>query len=139
MAKPSTTSHSKLQISSHWCVPIESSRFQRLTLELLILKFKFAENPETRRKAHEGYDNRLAINAPLLEKALDLRRQIAKLLGYPTWADYITEVKMVKTAANVHTVCIFLETGETLIQRCDSCIVPRRFTEETPPCWSEGS
>ena len=76
-------------------------------------KFKFAENPETRRRAHEGYDNRLAINAPLLDKVLDLRRQIAKLLGYPTWADYRTEVKMVKTAANVHTVRVFLEIGDT--------------------------
>ena len=102
MTKHSTTSPSKLRISSHWYVAIESGRCQQLTLELRTLKFKFAENPETRRRAHEGYDNRLAINAPLLEKALDLRRQIAKLLGYPTWADYITEVKMVKTAANVH-------------------------------------
>jgi len=52
----------------------------------------------------------LAINAPLLEKVLDLRRQIAKILGYSTWADYITEVKMVKTAANVNTVRAFLMT-----------------------------
>ena len=139
MVKPSMTSPSKLQISSHWYVPIGPGRCQQLTLELRTLKFKFAENPETRRRAHEGYDNRLAINAPLLEKVLDLRRQIAKLLEYPTWADFVTEVKMVKTAANVHTVCVFLETGETLIQRCDTSIVPRRLTKETPPRWSEGS
>jgi len=43
----------------------------------------------------------LEINAPLLSKALDLRRKIAKLLGYPTWADYITEVKMIKNAQGV--------------------------------------
>ena len=84
-----------------------------LTLGLGTHQFKFAENPETRRRAHEGYDDRLAINSPLLDNALNLRRQIAKLLGYPTWADYITEVKMVKTAANVHTVRTFLETGVT--------------------------
>ena len=35
---------------------------------------------------------------------LDLRRQIAKLLGYETWADYRTEVKMVKNAKNVVNV-----------------------------------
>lgn len=62
---------------------------------------KYAENPETRRRAHESYDARLAINEPLLSKALDLRRRIARLLGYKTWADYITEVKMVKSAQNV--------------------------------------
>ncbi|KAF9468572.1 hypothetical protein BDZ94DRAFT_1153665 [Collybia nuda] len=60
--------------------------------------FKFAENPETRRRAQEGHESRLEINVPLLSKALDLRRRIAKLLGYDTWADYITEVKMIKTA-----------------------------------------
>ncbi|KAK2465233.1 hypothetical protein APHAL10511_002587 [Amanita phalloides] len=63
--------------------------------------FKFAENPETRRRAYEGYESRLAINAPLLDKALELRRRIAKLLNYETWADYRTEVKMVRSAKGV--------------------------------------
>ena len=69
-----------------------------------ILKFKFAENPETRRRAYEKFEDRLAINIPLLEKVLDLRRRITKLLGYSTWADYVTEVKMIKSAANIRTV-----------------------------------
>lgn len=30
----------------------------------------------------EGYYSRLAVNVPLLTKILDLRRQIAKLMGY---------------------------------------------------------
>ncbi|TFK91138.1 metallopeptidase MepB [Polyporus arcularius HHB13444] len=63
--------------------------------------FKYAEDPETRRVAYEKFENRLAINKPVMSKFLDLRRQIAKLLGYPTWADYITEVKMVKNAKGV--------------------------------------
>ncbi|KAH0586330.1 hypothetical protein H2248_007575 [Termitomyces sp. 'cryptogamus'] len=63
--------------------------------------FKFAENPETRRRALEGHESRLEINVPILSKALDLRRKIAKLLGYKTWADYITEEKMVKSGHNV--------------------------------------
>ena len=71
---------------------------------LMSAQFKFAENPETRRKAYAGYENRLAINKPIMSKFLDLRRQIAKLLGYPTWADYITEVKMAKTAKGVKEV-----------------------------------
>jgi Zn-dependent oligopeptidase len=40
----------------------------------------------------------------LLEKALALRRKIAGLLGYQTWADYITEEKMVKSGKNVKDV-----------------------------------
>jgi Zn-dependent oligopeptidase len=68
------------------------------------LQFKFAQDPGTRQRAHEGYEARLEINVPLLSKALDLRRQIAKLLGYKTWADYVTEVKMIKTSKNVEDV-----------------------------------
>ncbi|KAG6866294.1 hypothetical protein C0991_006390 [Blastosporella zonata] len=72
--------------------------------------FKFAENPETRRRAQEGHESRLEINVPLLNRALDLRRQIAKLLGYQTWADYITEEKMVKSGKNVADFLDDLET-----------------------------
>ena len=70
-------------------------------------QFKFAENPETRRIAYERFENRLAINEPIMSKFLGLRRQIAKLLGYPTWADYVTEVKMVKSAKGVKEVNLF--------------------------------
>ncbi|KAH8104630.1 metallopeptidase MepB [Cristinia sonorae] len=63
--------------------------------------FKFAQNPSTRQKAFEAYEDRLVINTPLMEKMLALRRQIAALLGYDTWADYRTEIKMVKSGRNV--------------------------------------
>lgn len=59
--------------------------------------FRFAVNPKTRQIAYDAFDARLAINVPLLERALALRRRIAGILGYKTWADYVTEVKMVKT------------------------------------------
>jgi hypothetical protein len=32
---------------------------------------------------------------------LELRRNIATLLGYKTWADHVTEVKMVKSGDNI--------------------------------------
>ncbi|THH01901.1 hypothetical protein EW026_g869 [Hermanssonia centrifuga] len=60
--------------------------------------FKFAENPETRKRAFEGYESRLAVNVPVMSKFLDLRRKIASLLGYDTWADYVTEVRMIKNS-----------------------------------------
>jgi len=71
--------------------------------------FKFAQNPDTRRIAYSAYDGRLEINAPVLAQILDLRRKVAALLGYPTWADYATEVKMAK---NARTVIEFLEDLE---------------------------
>jgi len=63
--------------------------------------FKFAEIPTTRQLAYEAYEDRLKVNTPVLEKMLSLKRKIAPLLGYSTWADYITEVKMVKNAKGV--------------------------------------
>lgn len=72
--------------------------------------FKFAENPETRRRAQEGHESRLQVNVPLLDKALSLRRQIASLLGYQTWADYVTEVKMIKSGDGVQKFLDELET-----------------------------
>ena len=43
----------------------------------------------------------MAINVPVFERVLTLRQQLADLLGYATWADYVTEVKMAKSAENV--------------------------------------
>jgi thimet oligopeptidase len=48
-----------------------------------------AKSGETRRKMQLSYFNRAAdANVKLLEHALQLRQQIAKLMGYDTWADY---------------------------------------------------
>lgn len=52
-------------------------------------------------------------NIPLLEKILPLRDDIAHKLGYASWADYSTEVKMVKNAA---TAIDFLERLKTGLQ-----------------------
>ncbi|KAF8508190.1 metallopeptidase MepB [Hysterangium stoloniferum] len=66
----------------------------------IIPVFKFASTPETRRRALAAYDDRLSINEPLFTRAMDLRRRLATLLGYKTWADFVTEDKMVKSADN---------------------------------------
>ncbi|KAF8169249.1 hypothetical protein BJ912DRAFT_1025654 [Pholiota molesta] len=71
--------------------------------------FKFAENPETRKRALEGHESRLEVNVPLLAKALEIRRKIASLLGYKTWADYITEVKMIKSGKGVEDESLNLD------------------------------
>lgn len=50
-----------------------------------VSQFKLAENVETRKIAHEGFESRLAVNVPILDRALELRREIVDLLGYKTW------------------------------------------------------
>lgn len=50
-------------------------------------------------------------NVPLLGKILPLRNRIARKLGYQTWADYVTEVKMVKNAETAIDFLKKLQTG----------------------------
>ncbi|KZV96756.1 zincin [Exidia glandulosa HHB12029] len=69
----------------------------------------FAKNSETRRALAVARESRLAVNAPVLDSVLAVRRKIAKLLSYDTWADYSTEVKMSK---NSKVVIDFLDDLE---------------------------
>ncbi len=52
----------------------------------------------------QASESKLEINVPLLTKALDLRRKLAKLMNYKTWADYVEEDKMIKTGNAVEEV-----------------------------------
>ncbi|KAB5588390.1 Metallopeptidase MepB [Ceratobasidium theobromae] len=63
--------------------------------------FKYAQNPETRKRALIVHENRLEINLPLLDRAIELRRQCAAILGYNNWADFVEEEKMIKTSKAV--------------------------------------
>lgn len=68
------------------------------------MQFKFAQDPETRRAAVLASESKLEINVPLLARAVDLRRQLAGLYGYDTWADYVEEPMMIKTSKAVKEV-----------------------------------
>jgi thimet oligopeptidase len=46
-----------------------------------------------------NYNKAAAENLPLLDQALAARAEAAALLGYPSWADYILEIRMAKTTA----------------------------------------
>jgi thimet oligopeptidase len=73
-----------------------------------------AKREGTRKQLLREHDNLARKeNIPLLEKILPLRNDIATRLGYKTWADYQTEVKMVKNAA---TAIDFLERLKTGLQ-----------------------
>lgn len=52
-----------------------------------------------RKQVQTEHDKLAPENAPLVEKLLALRYQIATRLGYANWADYQLEVKMAKNAA----------------------------------------
>ncbi len=55
-----------------------------------------------RKKMYEAFQNRGGIeNTDLLKEALSIRKQIATLLGYKNYAEYIIEEKMAKTPERV--------------------------------------
>jgi thimet oligopeptidase len=71
-----------------------------------------AKREDTRKKLITEHDKLArAENIPLLEKILPLRDNVAKKLGYKSWADYVTEVKMVKNAATAIDFLDQLKTG----------------------------
>ena len=50
------------------------------------------------RLMHEAMNRAFPANIAVLDSLLAKRYRVAQILGYPTWADYITEDKMIKSA-----------------------------------------
>ena len=66
-----------------------------------------AESGDARRRLEHMYNNRCVPgNIELMERAIALRRKIARILGYPTYADYVLADRM---AADSASVFAFLE------------------------------
>ena len=64
---------------------------------------QYADNRELRERLYRAYVSRASEgetdNRPLLEQILELRLELAQLLGYKDFADYRLEVNMVKSGA----------------------------------------
>ena len=70
-----------------------------------------AKISETRRKMLSAYSNRAAQENPkLMEEAILLRQQVAKILGYTTWADYRIDGRMAQNTENVLNLLGSLKT-----------------------------
>ncbi len=64
----------------------------------------YARSSRARRALMTEMQNRaVPQNLQVLERMLAKRHELATLLGYPSWAEYITEDKMSGSAANVRT------------------------------------
>tara|TARA_R110002153_G_scaffold139860_6_gene290850 strand:+ start:11620 stop:13758 length:2139 start_codon:yes stop_codon:yes gene_type:complete len=63
------------------------------------------ENRNLRKKIWQASSQRaMSTNGPVLIKLAQLRAQKAQLLGYPTWAAYVTADQMAKTPAAVYDI-----------------------------------
>ncbi|HUD46403.1 MAG TPA: M3 family metallopeptidase [Candidatus Baltobacteraceae bacterium] len=71
-----------------------------------------ARNEQTRLKMETARDQLARDeNVPLLQQLLVIRDTIAKKLGYKSWADYVIEIKMAKTAAQATDFLERLKVG----------------------------
>ena len=71
-----------------------------------------ARKEETRKQLEVAHDDLARDeNIPLLKQILTLRDRIATALGYPTWADYVIEPKMAKTATTARDFLEKLKIG----------------------------
>jgi thimet oligopeptidase len=62
---------------------------------------RYAESSEVRRKMMYERENRAyPKNMAVLDSLVHKRHRLATLLGYPNWADYITEDKMIESGKN---------------------------------------
>jgi len=81
-----------------WEVPLDSATYARF--------MEHARDPEARRLVERAFDDRAAeANRAVLAETLELRRRAARLLGYPSHADYVAELG---TARAANTVGAFL-------------------------------
>jgi thimet oligopeptidase len=77
-------------------------------------------------------------NLEVLDQLIAKRHELATLLGYATWADYITENKMVKTADAVQAfVDQLTEAGKPALER-DYAILLERLQQIDPSATSIG-
>ncbi len=92
-----------------------------------------AVQPKTREKMMHGYLNRGGdANIILLSQAVTLRAQIAKLMGFNSWADYRTDGRMAKDSA---TVLIFLNSLKTKLAKRNQADFAKilKFKQESQP------
>jgi len=63
----------------------------------------YADSEEARRRINYEFKNRgYPDNIDVLESLIAKRSELARLLGYSSWADYAIEDKMMASAANAH-------------------------------------
>ena len=94
---------------------------------------RYAKSEDTRKRLmHEAQNRAYPANMAVLDSLIVKRARLAHILGYPTWAEYITQDKMIENAANAQSFIDRLK--ETTYKRAqeDYAVYLKRKQEDDP-------
>lgn len=95
--------------------------------------FTYAKNADLRRRLRTEFDNRAyPANMAVLDRLIAARDELAHLLGYASWADYITADKMVGSAANASAFIDRIVTASGGAARADYEKLLQRKRQDEP-------
>lgn len=95
--------------------------------------FQYAKSEDLRQRVFLAYDERgYPANKQLLLDLLATRDQLAKLLGYRTWADLATADQMIGSAANVKKLLAEVDTASKEAARREYVMV-LAFAQKSQP------
>ncbi len=95
---------------------------------------RYAKSDDLRRRLmHEAMNRAYPANIPVLDSLLAKRYRVARILGYDTWADYITEDKMIGSTKNAADFIARL--NDTTLKRAQEeyAVYLKRKQEDDPP------
>ncbi len=64
---------------------------------------KYAQSNKHRQELRFKYLNRGHKNGPILQSMIEKRHELARILGYNSYADYVAEDKMIKESKSIHS------------------------------------
>ena len=92
----------------------------------------YARNADARQKLfHESRNRAYPTNVDVLSRLIAKRNELAQLLGYPNWADYITEDKMIGAAENAASfIDNIAEVSATAVERDYKILLDRKRKDD---------
>jgi thimet oligopeptidase len=108
----------------------------RLTTEYpdILPIFTYARNDELRRRLRTAFDNRAyPANLAVLDRMIARRHELARLLGYESWADYALADKMAGSAAEASAFInrVVAASGEAAKREYQSLLRRKRQDDPT--------
>ncbi len=93
----------------------------------------FVHDPEVRREVTVAFLERgWPANEPLLAELFALRHELATLVGYPDWASYDAEVKMIGEGARIPEFVDRIAAAAEAPMRRDLDVVLERYRRDVP-------